>query len=472
MANTTIYVIDSTDGTTQKRVLIPPLTFNGYGGIQRDTDLTLYGNGAPNWGERFNENFFKLLENFACPEKTGTNPPEPLSETDFQGVDGRGINNPIQGQLWYNTTQERLFLYTGTTWITTVGTLGIADITGLQTELDGKVDRSGDTMTGSLLFNNGSVDFLAFGESEGDVNTAPDIRAATNLSISSGVGTYLLFDTSNSGGIFSVRKGSMITTTATEVFRILNNGILRETTNATSYSSLLSSDQDIPNKKYVDDEILAATGGGGGNLYVLKTGDTMTGGLVLSGNPTSSLHAATKQYVDTRIQRSGDTMTGYLTLNANPTSSLHAATKQYVDSAVSSSIPTGTVVMLDAGYDISVPANANVWNTVTCPVVIPTGATAVILGGTGPYVVYGTSDTAYYFRGGQFIFRKNSAWTPIIQGVATGASINSFGAVTGVFRMATSIVPITASNQFQVQRNYYATGTMNYGTLSVYGYII
>lgn len=35
--------------------------------------------------------------------------------------------------------------------------------------------------------------------------------------------------------------------------------------------------------------------------YVDKAGDTMTGPLTLSGDPTANLHAATKQYVDTKV---------------------------------------------------------------------------------------------------------------------------------------------------------------------------
>jgi hypothetical protein len=72
-------------------------------------------------------------------------------------------------------------------------------------------------------------------------------------------------------------------------------------------------------------------------LRVLKAGDTMTGFLTLSANPTSNLHAATKQYVDTadalKVAKAGDTMTGFLTLSADPTNALHAASKQYVDTA-------------------------------------------------------------------------------------------------------------------------------------------
>ena len=103
---------------------------------------------------------------------------------------------------------------------------------------------------------------------------------------------------------------------------------------------------------------------------VAKSGDTMTGLLTLSANPTANMHAATKQYVDSadstiqgqvttlqgtvatlntdpttktyvddqdalKVAKAGDTMTGFLTLSADPTSNLHAATKQYVDSTSS-----------------------------------------------------------------------------------------------------------------------------------------
>lgn len=64
-----------------------------------------------------------------------------------------------------------------------------------------------------------------------------------------------------------------------------------------------------------------------------KAGGTMTGALTLAADPTSALHAATKQYADTMLPKAGGTMTGLVTLSADPSSALHAATKQYVDSA-------------------------------------------------------------------------------------------------------------------------------------------
>jgi len=64
-----------------------------------------------------------------------------------------------------------------------------------------------------------------------------------------------------------------------------------------------------------------------------KTGGTMTGFITLHADPTSALHAATKQYADTMLPKAGGTMTGNLTLSGAPSSGLHAATKTYVDNA-------------------------------------------------------------------------------------------------------------------------------------------
>jgi len=83
------------------------------------------------------------------------------------------------------------------------------------------------------------------------------------------------------------------------------------------------------------------------NTKVDRSGDTMTGDLILNANPTDAFGAATKAYVDSgdatlqaqvigKVNRSGDTMTGDLILNADPTDVFGAATKNYVDSGDSS----------------------------------------------------------------------------------------------------------------------------------------
>ena len=57
------------------------------------------------------------------------------------------------------------------------------------------------------------------------------------------------------------------------------------------------------------------------------------------GNPTNPQDATTKFYTDGKfVALAGSTMTGFLTLSANPTSNLHASTKQYVDSEIAAAV--------------------------------------------------------------------------------------------------------------------------------------
>lgn len=91
--------------------------------------------------------------------------------------------------------------------------------------------------------------------------------------------------------------------------------------------------------------------------YVKRSGDTMLGHLELVPHPTNENHAVTKQYVDTLVNaimlnyatnaelirqvnllvnKSGDTMTGPLILSSNPVQNFQAATKMYVDDLVAS----------------------------------------------------------------------------------------------------------------------------------------
>ena len=62
------------------------------------TNLTLVGKGYAGYGEIFNENLIKLLENFSSVTAPTT---------------------PITGQLWYDSSESRLKVYSGTLWKST-----------------------------------------------------------------------------------------------------------------------------------------------------------------------------------------------------------------------------------------------------------------------------------------------------------------------------------------------------------------
>ena len=69
-----------------------------------------------------------------------------------------------------------------------------------------------------------------------------------------------------------------------------------------------------------------------------KAGGTMTGFITLHADPETNLQAATKGYVDTglnaKFDKAGGTLTGFMTLHAAPTDNLHASTKKYVDDQI------------------------------------------------------------------------------------------------------------------------------------------
>ena len=70
--------------------------------INTDTSLGLIGQNSPGYGISFNTNLLHMLENFA-----NANPP----------------SNPVEGQLWYDTTAgiDQLKIYDGTQWVSAGG---------------------------------------------------------------------------------------------------------------------------------------------------------------------------------------------------------------------------------------------------------------------------------------------------------------------------------------------------------------
>lgn len=79
------YKINKTDGTLLTEIIDSAIDTSS-------TDLTLIGKNVTGYGEYLNENFVKILENFASTS-------EP--------------NNPITGQIWFDTSENRIKVYDG-----------------------------------------------------------------------------------------------------------------------------------------------------------------------------------------------------------------------------------------------------------------------------------------------------------------------------------------------------------------------
>lgn len=171
----------------------------------------------------------------------------------------------------------------------------LAGVTGsIQTALDAKVLRAGDTMTGFLSL-------------VGDPTS--NLHAAPKQYVDAGI----------SGATTAI------------------NGKVAKAGDTMTGLLVLSGDPvanlGAATKQYVD--TANVTQDTAINGKVSKSGDSMTGLLTLSGDPSTNLQAATKQYVDTntsnKLPLAGGTMTGNLILDHDPTQALEAATKQYVD---------------------------------------------------------------------------------------------------------------------------------------------
>ena len=113
------------------------------------TDLTLIGKGYAGFGEKLNKNLVKLLENFnntSAPNKKiqgqlwydkTNNQLNVYTGSKFKSV-GSPTNsataptNAVLGDMWFDTTNTQLYVYTGTAWSligpTTVSGSGVTQV--------------------------------------------------------------------------------------------------------------------------------------------------------------------------------------------------------------------------------------------------------------------------------------------------------------------------------------------------------
>ena len=137
------YTINNTAGTTLK--VLADGTID-----TATTDLTLIGKGYAGFGERLNENFVKLLENFANTTEPSNkikgqlwydslnnqinvytgNKFKPVGSTTNSAT---APTNAVLGDMWFDTTNTQLYIYSGTAWTligpTTVSGSGVTQVT-------------------------------------------------------------------------------------------------------------------------------------------------------------------------------------------------------------------------------------------------------------------------------------------------------------------------------------------------------
>lgn len=359
---------------------IAPGAHNGPGSPAPKTTLGLYGRGAHEWGEAINENFVRLVENFA----SATPPLSPVSGQVWVKQKLYWKNSdvalPATGALDVNAAPTGAFYKydtDGDAWITGanfpvsvinrssgipnfVGVLGqhvfnifdqtmylwetpYKQATAMWIPREMSVASTASPIDGLVIPVSGTTVpeySVHVYDQYADVWTLVALIVDGNIEL--GSQTYPLPDSNNAATIEYVNTGlSGVIGSITEAYlgTILDGRYVNTSgdtmTGLLTLSGAPTANLHAATKLYVD----TADG-----TKVSKSGDTMTGSLTLSGAPTVGLHAATKQYVDDinttlttavngKVSKAGDTMTGLLTLSGAPTNNLHAATKLYVDTA-------------------------------------------------------------------------------------------------------------------------------------------
>tara|TARA_B110000977_G_scaffold35585_1_gene47598 strand:- start:659 stop:2551 length:1893 start_codon:yes stop_codon:yes gene_type:complete len=129
------------------------------------TDITLVGRNYKGFGEAFNENFVKIIENFAS-----TSAP----------------SNPLKGQLWYDTSENRLKIYDGVTF----KTAGSPTVSSTQPTNLVSGDLWIDNAENKLYFWDGS-DLVLVGPQYNAVQGKTGVEAVTMVDTSTQIRTVL-----------------------------------------------------------------------------------------------------------------------------------------------------------------------------------------------------------------------------------------------------------------------------------------
>lgn len=302
------YTINKTDGSILTTLLD--------GTTNTDTGLTLIGRNYTSYGEVQNENFVRLLENFAS-----TLPP------------GQSVGfTPLVGQLWWDTGNSRLRVYNGADFVNvSEQAVGTTAPTSPKTG-----DQWWDTTNQQLKIYNGSTWTLiappftaSQGKSGAIVETLTDNTSATHTVVATYTNGQLISITSYDP-VFTVNTLSQFTTIRPGVnlaSNVLVNGNVDNSlrlggTFANAYA------------KITEATTFSTDVSVNGNIRLTNANISFEGNALVFKN--TNLNGNVEMYVNSGVGNvkafNINGSTGMMTVFANATNSFGVATKIYVDS--------------------------------------------------------------------------------------------------------------------------------------------
>ena len=256
------YIINYSSDSLKDAFTILPRTVNN------DTSLTLFGKGAPSYGEGLQENLVHLLENFC----SNTSPAR-----------------PTVGQLWYHNDSQLLQICTSISPVTW-------HAVGIQTASTAPTSVAVgtlwfNTISGELNYWDGTQ-WVPIGGSGASVTvgtTAPTGPKVGQLWVDTNIGVLRYWSGTEWTAVGTNNaETAYVAAIMVQISPVRANYLSTISSNVQTQIDTLSSDLSTA---------LSTTVAGKVNI----AGDTMTGFLSLSADPAVALHAATKRYVDMAV---------------------------------------------------------------------------------------------------------------------------------------------------------------------------
>lgn len=86
--------------------------------LDNSNDITLFGRRRLEYGEDMNANLLHILENFACDQDSdNVGNPDTSKTSTLSETAKKLLATPVEGQLWFNKSQKRMFVWDGLVWI-------------------------------------------------------------------------------------------------------------------------------------------------------------------------------------------------------------------------------------------------------------------------------------------------------------------------------------------------------------------
>lgn len=310
------------------------LTTIADGTTNNNTGLTLIGRNYASYGRIQNENFVKLLENFA--------------DTINPTLSSSAVT-PLKGMLWYDTSTSKLRVYDGTNWNTVSERIVSASAPATNTNTIKTGDQWYDTTNNQLNAWTGTAWQLvgpSFTSTQGKTGPQTESITDTNGQSHTVVNTYTngnLISVTSFDSSFTPASGYTGFTSIVPGINLLSNAVVNgNVTNSakvggitpTSFARVDQSSNFTNSIGVAGNVTLGSITGAYANIHFSGSNNLVLHNWAYQGNVNfyvnSSLGNITTLHIDGR--------TGLGTVYGDPTANLGIATKQYVDNSITAQI--------------------------------------------------------------------------------------------------------------------------------------